>query len=120
MRQKPTTQGAAFEALKASARASEKLAEAVGNSINKSHSVTSKAPESLIRFIQEYPLDDRADFGVQVEEMLRSMYDIYAPLIILGSSSYTGAEFRVTPGNSFLGRRTPPFDKGNLKLLFPL
>ena len=70
--------------------------------------------------IQEYPLDDRADFGVQVEEMLRSMYDIYAPLIILGSSSYTGAEFRVTPGNSFLGRRTPPFDKGNLKLLFPL
>ena len=93
MRQKPTTQGAAFEALKANARASEKLAEAVGNSINKSHSVTSKAPESLIRFIQEYPLDDRADFGVQVEEMLRSMYDIYAPLIILGSSSYTGAEF---------------------------
>ena len=93
MRQKPTTQGAAFEALKASAQASEKLAAAVGNSINKSHSVTSKAPESLIRFIQEYPLDDRADFSVQVEEMLQSMYDIYAPEIILGSSSYTGAEF---------------------------
>ena len=93
MRQKPTTQGAAFEALKASAQASEKLAAAVGNSINKSHSVTSKAPESLTRFILEYPLDDRADFGVQLEEMLRSMYDIYAPLIILGSSSYTGAEF---------------------------
>ena len=93
LRQKPTTQGAAFEALKASAQASEKLAAAVGNSINKSHSVTSKAPESLTRFILEYPLDDRADFGVQVEEMLRSMYDIYAPLIILGSSSYTGAEF---------------------------
>ena len=93
MRQKPTTQGAAFEALKASAQASEKLAAAVGNSINKSHSVTSKAPESLTRFIQEYPLDDRADFSVQVEEMLQSMYDIYAPEIILGSSSYTGAEF---------------------------
>ena len=29
--------------------------------------------------IQEYPLDDRADFSVQVEEMLRSMYDIYSP-----------------------------------------
>ena len=95
MRQRPTTQGAALEALTASAKASEKLriAAAVGNSIHKSHSVTSKAPESLIRFIQEYPLDDRADFGVQLEEMLRSMYDIYAPLIILGSSSYTGAEF---------------------------
>ena len=64
MRQKPTTQGAAFEALRASAQASEKLAEAVGNSINKSHSVTSKAPESLTRFILEYPLDDRADFSV--------------------------------------------------------
>ena len=98
MRQKPTTQGAAFEALKASAQASEKLAAAVGNSINKSHSVTSKAPESLTRFIQEYPLDDRADFSVQVEEMLRSMYDIYSPEIILGSSSYTGAasEFGMT------------------------
>ena len=43
--------------------------------------------------IQEYPLDDRADFSVQVQEMLQSMYDIYAPEIILGSSSYTGAEF---------------------------
>ena len=29
--------------------------------------------------IQESPLDDRADFSVQVEEMLRSMYDIYSP-----------------------------------------
>ena len=93
MRQKPTTQGAAFEALKASAQASEKLAAAVASSINKSHSVTSKAPESLIRFIQEYPLDDRADFSVQVEEMLRSMYDIYSPEQILRSSSYTEAEF---------------------------
>ncbi len=81
MRQRPTTQGAAaLEALTASAKASEKLriAAAVGNSIHKSHSVTSKAPESLIRFIQEHPLDDRADFSVQVEEMLRSMYDIYS------------------------------------------
>ena len=33
LRQKPTTQGAAFEALKASAQANEKLAAAVGNSI---------------------------------------------------------------------------------------
>ena len=64
MRQKPTTQGAAFDALTATAKASEKLAAAVGNSINKSHSVTSKAPESLTRFILEYPLDDRADFSV--------------------------------------------------------
>ncbi len=88
MRQKPTTQGAAFEALKASAEANEKLAATVGNSIQKTHSVTSKAPDSLTRFIQEHPLDDRADFSVQVEEMLRSMYDIYSPEIILGSSSY--------------------------------
>ena len=88
MRQKPTTQGAAFEALKASAEANEKLAATVGNSIQKTHSVTSKAPDSLTRFIQEHPLDGRADFGVQVEEMLRSMYDIYSPEIILGSSSY--------------------------------
>ena len=66
LRQKPTTQGAAFDALTATAnlKASEKLAAAVGNSINKSHSVTSKAPESLTRFILEYPLDDRADFSV--------------------------------------------------------
>ena len=74
MRQKPTTQGAAFEALKASAEANEKLAATVGNSIQKTHSVTSKAPDSLTRFIQEHPLDGRADFGVQVEEMLESMY----------------------------------------------
>ena len=64
MRQKPTTQGAVFEALKASAEASEKLAAAVGNSIQKTHSVTSKAPDSLTRFIQEHPLDGRADFSV--------------------------------------------------------
>ena len=35
MRQKPTTQGAVFEALKASAEANEKLAATVGNSIQK-------------------------------------------------------------------------------------
>ena len=64
MRQKPTSQGAAFEALKASAQANEKLAAAVGNSIQKTHSVTSKAPDSLTRFIQEHPLDGRADFSV--------------------------------------------------------
>ena len=78
-RQKPTSQGAAFEALVASSKANEKLLKVVGNSIYRSNSVTSKAPESLTRFIQEHPLDDRADFSVQVEEMLRSMYDIYSP-----------------------------------------
>ena len=52
MRQKPTTQGAAFEALVASSKANEKLLKVVGNSIYRSNSVTSKAPESLIRFVQ--------------------------------------------------------------------
>ena len=50
MRQRPTSQGAAFDALIASSKANEKLAKAIGNSINRSNSVTSKAPESLIRF----------------------------------------------------------------------
>ena len=87
MRQRPTSQGAAFDALVASSKTNEKLAKAIGNSINRSNSVTSKAPESLIRFIQECPLDDKADFGYQVEEMLRSMFDIFAAEQMLRSGS---------------------------------
>ena len=95
MRQRPTSQGAAFDALIASSKANEKLAKAVGNSINRSNSVTSKAPESLIRFVQECPLDDKADFGYQIEEMLRSMFDIHAAEQMLRSESFTDAEYGI-------------------------
>ena len=56
VRQKPPTQGAALEALAASSKTNEleKLARralAVGNSLNKSHGVSSKAPDSLTQYI---------------------------------------------------------------------
>ena len=44
--------------------------------------------------VQECPLDDKADFGYQIEEMLRSMFDIHGSGGNFFAGGYTLVEGR--------------------------